>query len=97
MLECGRLAYTSKSIDRLLAVSHSIDSQEIWLRWKKVLRNDHFYVICSNSKYRAGNQAFMQRPVHPSHGRVKLNVDGCLFVWTGNFFFKFLCITVSNT
>ena len=25
----------------------------------------------------------MQRPVHPSSGRVKQNVDGCLFVWTG--------------
>ena len=25
----------------------------------------------------------MQRPVHPSYGRVKQNVDGCLFVWTG--------------
>ena len=24
----------------------------------------------------------MQRPVHPSYGRVKQNVDGCLFVWT---------------
>ena len=30
----------------------------------------------------------MQRPVHPSYGRVKQNVDGCLFVWTGNFFFN---------
>ena len=33
----------------------------------------------------------MQRPVQPSYGRVKQNVDGCLFVWTGldglNFFF----------
>ena len=28
-------------------------------------------------------QAFMQRPVHPSYGRVKQNVDGCLFVWMG--------------
>ena len=28
----------------------------------------------------------MQRPVHPSYGRVKQNVDGCLFVWTGVFF-----------
>ena len=27
-------------------------------------------------------QAFMQRPVHPSYGRVKQNVDGC-FVWMG--------------
>ena len=29
----------------------------------------------------------MQRPVHPSYGRVKRNLDGCLFlcgrVWTG--------------
>ena len=25
----------------------------------------------------------MQRPVHPSYGWVKQNVDGCLFVWTG--------------
>ena len=25
----------------------------------------------------------MQRPVHPSCGRVKHTVDGCLFVWTG--------------
>ena len=25
----------------------------------------------------------MQRPVHPSYGRVKQNVYGCLFVWTG--------------
>ena len=25
----------------------------------------------------------MQRPVHPSYGRVKPKVDGCLFVWTG--------------
>ena len=24
----------------------------------------------------------MQRPVHPSCGRVKHTVDGCLFVWT---------------
>ena len=41
----------------------------------------------------------MQRPVHPSYGRVKQNVDGCLFAWTGNkkTFFKFLCITVSST
>ena len=23
----------------------------------------------------------MQRPVHPSYGRVKQNVDGCLYVW----------------
>ena len=28
-------------------------------------------------------QCFMQRPVQPSYGRVKQNVDGCLFVWTG--------------
>ena len=28
-------------------------------------------------------QCFMQRPVHPSYGRVKQNVDGCLLVWTG--------------
>ena len=28
-------------------------------------------------------QCFIQRPVHPSYGRVKQNVDGCLFVWTG--------------
>ena len=27
-------------------------------------------------------QCFMQRPVQPSYGRVKQNVDGCLFVWT---------------
>ena len=26
-------------------------------------------------------QCLMQRPVHPSYGRVKQNVDGCLFVW----------------
>ena len=37
----------------------------------------------------------MQRPVHPSYGRVNSNVDGCLFVWTSNgrvnfIFFKFL-------
>ena len=25
-------------------------------------------------------QCFMQRPVHPSYGRVKHNLDGCLFV-----------------
>ena len=35
-------------------------------------------------------QCFMQRPVHPSYGRGKQNMDGCLFVWTGkkkkNFF-----------
>ena len=45
------------------------------------------------------NQCFMQRPVHPSYGRVKHNLDGCLFVcgrvWTGKkkkkfFFFFFL-------
>ena len=34
-----------------------------------------------------GKQCFMQRPVHPSYGRVKHNLDGCLFVsgrvWTG--------------
>ena len=30
-----------------------------------------------------GVQCFMQRPVHPSYGRVKQNVDLCLFVWTG--------------
>ena len=35
----------------------------------------------------SGKQAFMQGPVQPSYGRVKQNVDGCLFVWTGNFFF----------
>ena len=29
------------------------------------------------------HQAFIQRPVHSSHGRVKQNVDGCLFVWMG--------------
>ena len=29
----------------------------------------------------------MQRPVHSSYGRVKSNVDGCLFVWTGKFVF----------
>ena len=29
----------------------------------------------------------MQRPVHPSYGWVKQNVDGCLFVWTGKHFF----------
>ena len=44
-------------------------------------------------------QCFMQRPVHPSYGRVKHNLDGCLFVcgrvWTGKkkkkkiFFLKF--------
>ena len=28
-------------------------------------------------------ECLMQRPVHPSYGRVKQNVDGCLFVWTG--------------
>ena len=30
------------------------------------------------------------RPVHPSYGRVKKNVDGCLFAWTGvvGFFFN---------
>ena len=28
-------------------------------------------------------EACMQRPVHPSYGQVKQNVDGCLFVWTG--------------
>ena len=41
----------------------------------------------------------MQRPVHPSYGRVKRNLDGCLLlcgrVWTGKkkkkfFFFFFL-------
>ena len=53
-------------------------------------------------------QCFMQRPVHPSYGRVKLNLDGCLFVcgrvWTGKkkkkkifFFIKILCIPVSST
>ena len=26
----------------------------------------------------------MQRPIHPSYRQVKQNVDGCLFVWTGN-------------
>ena len=35
----------------------------------------------------ASRQCFMQRPVHPSYGRVKRNLDGCLFlcerVWTG--------------
>ena len=37
-------------------------------------------------------QAFMQRPVYPSYGRVKQNMDGCLFVWTGKkqFIFIFL-------
>ena len=40
-------------------------------------------------------QAFMQRPVQPSYGRVKQNVDGWLFVWTGKK--KILCITVSRT
>ena len=38
----------------------------------------------------------MQRPVHPSYARVKQNVDGCLFVWTGKknwFFMGFLIIT----
>ena len=37
-------------------------------------------------------QCLMQRPVHPSYGRVKKTVDGwviCLF--------KFLCIMVSST
>ena len=28
-------------------------------------------------------QCLMQRPVHPSYGREKQNVDGCLFAWTG--------------
>ena len=40
-------------------------------------------------------QAFMQRPVHPSYGRVKQNVDGCLFVWMGKKIkkkFELLCI-----
>ena len=27
----------------------------------------------------------MQRPVHLSYGRVKKNVGGCLFFWTGTF------------
>ena len=38
----------------------------------------------------------MQKPVHPSYGRVKQNGDRCLFVWTGkkNHFFKF-CILMS--
>ena len=31
--------------------------------------------------------AFMQRPVHSSYGRVKQNVDGCLFAWTCKQFF----------
>ena len=26
---------------------------------------------------------FLMLPVHPSYGRVKQNVDGCLFVWMG--------------
>ena len=35
-------------------------------------------------------QCFMQRPVQPSYGRVKQNVDGCLFAWTGvDVFFVF--------
>ena len=42
-------------------------------------------------------QACMQRPVHPSYGRVTQNVDGCLFVWMGIFFFKLLSITFSST
>ena len=25
----------------------------------------------------------MERPIDPSYGGVKQNVDGCLFVWTG--------------
>ena len=40
-------------------------------------------------------QARMQRPVHPSYGRVKQNVPVRLFVCR-RFFFKFLCITVSS-
>ena len=37
----------------------------------------------------------MQRPVHPSYGRVKQNVDGCLFVWTGKK--KIILINVSRS
>ena len=38
------------------------------------------------------HRPFMQRPVHTSYGRVKPNVDGCLFAWTGkkNIFLKIL-------
>ena len=44
----------------------------------------------SESEWGSGGQCLMQRPVHPSCGRVKQNVDGCLFVWTGKqFFFYF--------
>ena len=33
----------------------------------------------------------MQGPVHPYYGRVKPNVDGCLFVWTGTFVLIIMC------
>ena len=33
----------------------------------------------------------MQGPVHPSYRRVKPNVDGCLFVWTGTFVLILMC------
>ena len=39
----------------------------------------------------------MQRPVHPSYGRVKQNVDGCLFVWIGKkfFFLHYMYVSLS--
>ena len=45
-------------------------------------------------------QCFMQRPVHPSYGRAKQNMDRVYLpgrVWTGTFKKKFLCIMVSRT
>ena len=35
---------------------------------------------------------FYAEPVHPSYGRVKQNVDGCLFVWTGKYIYIFLIL-----
>ena len=36
---------------------------------------------CRKVRISHEKQCFMQRPVHPSYGRAKQNVDGCLFVW----------------
>ena len=44
-----------------------------------------FNTCCTSLTTCHCQQVGMQKPIHPSYGRVTQNVDGCLFVWMGIF------------
>ena len=87
---------TQVSVSLWQSIHHSVPCS-VPLRERLNILQPPFYTACTvlvvaNTHHRSqttaltimgSQQCFMQRPVHPSYGRVKQNVDGCLFVWTG--------------